>query len=142
MMNAQDWRLALTLCRRELRGGLRGFGVFLGCLFLGVLAISAVGSLGRALEAGLARDAKAILGADVSVSLTSRDLSADEAPICAVWATLSRTLGTRTMARAVRPADASSGPCWSSSKAWTVLYPLYGRLELEGGGRCRNCLAP
>jgi hypothetical protein len=49
-MNRQDWALALTLCRRELRGGLGGFGVFLGCLFLGVLAISAVGSLGRALE--------------------------------------------------------------------------------------------
>lgn len=46
-MDIRDLRLALTLCRRELRGGLRGFGVFLGCLFLGVLAISAVGSWGK-----------------------------------------------------------------------------------------------
>ncbi|MDP3429041.1 MAG: permease, partial [Desulfomicrobium sp.] len=107
MMDIRDLRLALTLCRRELRGGLRGFGVFLGCLFLGVLAISAVGSLGQALEAGLARDAKAILGGDVSVSLTSRALSEEEAAYLGGLGEVSRTLGTRTMARVVRDADAA-----------------------------------
>ena len=107
-MNGRDWIVALTLCRRELRGGLRGFGVFLGCLFLGVLAISAVGSLGRALEAGLAADAKAILGGDVSVSLTSRDLSDSERVHLRGLGTLSQSLSTRTMARAQREGKPSS----------------------------------
>ena len=34
--------LSLTIARRELRGGLRGFRVFLACLALGVAAIAAV----------------------------------------------------------------------------------------------------
>ena len=35
-------RQALRLATRELRGGLRGFGVFLTCLFLGVFSISEI----------------------------------------------------------------------------------------------------
>ena len=104
-MSGRDWLVALNLCRRELRGGLRGFGVFLGCLFLGVLAISAVGSLGRALEAGLAGDAKAILGGDVSVSLTSRDLSPDEAAYLRGFGDLARVtvIGIDEVGRRRRP---------------------------------------
>ncbi|MBE0502218.1 MAG: hypothetical protein IBX47_12345, partial [Desulfuromonadales bacterium] len=39
---------ALRLVRRELRNGLRGFGVFIACLFLGVFAISGIGSFTEA----------------------------------------------------------------------------------------------
>lgn len=138
-MTRQDWALALTLCRRELRGGLGGFGVFLGCLFLGVLAISAVGSLGRALEAGLEGDAKAILGGDVSISLTSRDLSEPERDHLRGLGTLSQSLSTRTMARAQREGKPSS--VLVELKGVDSLYPLYGRLELEGGGEVRDLLA-
>ena len=42
---------ALRLARRELRGGLRGFRIFLACLALGVAAIAAVGSI-RASSSG------------------------------------------------------------------------------------------
>ncbi|MBE1425761.1 putative ABC transport system permease protein [Desulfomicrobium macestii] len=139
-MDTRDLRLALTLCRRELRGGLRGFGVFLGCLFLGVLAISAVGSLGRALEAGLAGDAKAILGGDVSVSLTSRSLSEDEAAYLGGFGALSRTLSTRTMAR-TDAQEASARSVLVEFKGVDALYPLYGRMELEGGKEVQELLA-
>ena len=37
--------VALRIARRELRGGIRGFYVFLACLALGAAAISAVGSV-------------------------------------------------------------------------------------------------
>ncbi len=134
-MSGRDWVVALTLCRRELRGGLRGFGVFLGCLFLGVLAISAVGSLGRALEAGLGADAKAILGGDVSVSLTSRDLSPDEADYLRGFGDLARTLSTRTMARA------NGASVLVELKGVDALYPLYGTMELEGGGDVQRLLS-
>ena len=65
------WRIA----RRELRGGVRGFRVFLACLMLGVATTAAVGSLGEALKAGLARDAKMILGGDVELVQFSQPLA-------------------------------------------------------------------
>ena len=43
--------LALRLARRELRGGVRGFRVFLGCLALGVAAIATVGALSSSITA-------------------------------------------------------------------------------------------
>ena len=45
--------LTLRLALRELRGGLRGFYVFIACIALGVLAIAAVGSFARASPTGL-----------------------------------------------------------------------------------------
>ncbi|SFJ57210.1 putative ABC transport system permease protein [Desulfomicrobium apsheronum] len=139
-MGIKDLQLSLTLCRRELRGGLRGFGVFLGCLFLGVLAISAVGSLGRAFEAGLAGDAKAILGGDVSVSLTSRSLSEDEAAYLGSFGEMSRILSTRTMARADAQGVAAKSVL-VEFKGVDALYPLYGRMELEGGNEVQDLFA-
>ena len=43
--NALTWRFAL----REMRGGLRGFAVFISCIALGVAAIAGVGSFARSL---------------------------------------------------------------------------------------------
>lgn len=139
-MSIRDWALALRLCRRELRAGIGGFGVFLGCLFLGVLAISAVGSLGRALEEGLAKDAKAILGGDLSVALTSRDLSAAEETYLRGLGEVSRTLNTRTMARVENPAGAARS-LLVELKGVDRLYPLYGQLEVDGGGEVQDLLA-
>ncbi len=39
-----SWALAARLAHRELRGGARGFRIFIACLALGVAAIAAVGS--------------------------------------------------------------------------------------------------
>ena len=68
------WRLA----RRELRGGLQGFRIFLLCLALGVGAIAAVGSVRAAIEAGLAREGAALLGGDAELRFTYRFAEADE----------------------------------------------------------------
>ena len=54
---------------------MRGFRVFLACLVLGVATTAAVGSLGEALKAGLARDARMILGGDVELVQFSRPLT-------------------------------------------------------------------
>src|SRR4051812_41519315 len=58
--------LVLRLAARELRGGIRGFAVFLLCLALGVAAMAGVGSLARGLTEGLAREGRTILGGDAS----------------------------------------------------------------------------
>ena len=68
---------AIRLVRRELRGGLRGFGVFLTCLFLGVFAISAIGSFTESAKAGLLADASALLGGDLEIRLAHRELPAE-----------------------------------------------------------------
>jgi putative ABC transport system permease protein len=43
--------LALRFALRELRGGLRGFYVFIACIALGVMAIAGVGSVAASLSA-------------------------------------------------------------------------------------------
>ena len=60
--------LSLTIARRELRGGLRGFRVFLACLALGVAAIAAVGTLRTGIQQGLADQGAVILGGDFHVA--------------------------------------------------------------------------
>ncbi len=61
--------LALTLARRELRGGVRGLWIVVLCLALGVGVIAAVGTLRAAVDAGLAADGKALLGGDLEIEL-------------------------------------------------------------------------
>jgi putative ABC transport system permease protein len=67
-------KLVLRLARRELRGGVRGLWIVLGCLALGVAAIAAVGTLREGVERGLARDGARILGGDLSVQGGSQPL--------------------------------------------------------------------
>ncbi|MEM6741323.1 MAG: hypothetical protein AAF646_14525, partial [Pseudomonadota bacterium] len=70
--------VALRLARRELRGGLRGFWVFLTCLALGVAAIAAVGSVRESIARGLEREGATLLGGDAEASFTYRFASDDE----------------------------------------------------------------
>ncbi|MEO0761288.1 MAG: hypothetical protein AAFZ09_05685, partial [Pseudomonadota bacterium] len=56
MPRARMLAFAWSVARRELRGGLAGFRVFLACLALGVAGIAAVGSITAAIQAGLAAE--------------------------------------------------------------------------------------
>jgi len=71
-------RVAARLARREMRGGFRGFRIFLACLTLGVAALAAIGSLSSAIVAGLKDDARAIVGGDVQVRVTGRTLAPEQ----------------------------------------------------------------
>ena len=68
--------LALTIARRELRGGVRGLWIVLLCLALGVGVIAAVGTLRSAVNAGLAANGRALLGGDLDVDGGSQPLPA------------------------------------------------------------------
>ena len=57
---------------RDLRGGIAGLRIFLLCIALGVTAIVGVESLARALNNGLGREGRVILGGDASFSLIHR----------------------------------------------------------------------
>ncbi len=122
-----DWSLALRLARRELRGGLKGFRIFLACLVLGVGAIAAVGSLSRAITTGLAEDARAILGGDVSVRLSQRPANEQERAFFDAAGEVSLAVDLHAMAR---PVD-GDGRSIVELKAIDGNYPLYGELVTD-----------
>ena len=80
--------LAAKLARRELRGGLAGFRIFLVCLALGVAAIAGVGMVRSAIEAGLQSQGAIILGGEAEMSFTYRFANDDEKAWIASKATL------------------------------------------------------
>ena len=92
--------LSARFALRDLRGGLKGFRIFLACLTLGVTAIAGVGSLGSAIRAGIDSNARNLLGADLEVRLSSRAASAEQVSWLADHSTaLSLVRQLRTMAR-------------------------------------------
>jgi putative ABC transport system permease protein len=85
---------------RDLRGGLAGLRIFLLCIALGVAAIVGVESLARALNDGIGREGRVILGGDASFALIHRRLSADEQRFLEAHGSLSTVATVRGMARA------------------------------------------
>ena len=84
---------------RDLRGGLVGLRVFLLCIALGVAAIVGVESLAKALQDGLGRQGRVILGGDASFSLIHRRLSPEEQALLERFGALSTIASMRAMAR-------------------------------------------
>jgi len=119
--------LAWTLARRELRGSLKGFGIFLACLALGVAVIAAVGSLSAAVDAGLNTDARALLGGDVEFHLAQRAANAEERRFLAASGAVSEVTRLRAMAVS---ADGKSRSL-IELKAIDRTYPLYGTTTLS-----------
>ena len=71
-------RIAWLELRAELTGGLEQFRVFLISLALGISAITAVGSLNSAMQAGIKADTKKILGGDVELRLSHQPASPNQ----------------------------------------------------------------
>ncbi len=122
MSLATDWAFA----RRELRGGLRGFRVFLACLALGVAAIAAVGLVRAAIEAGLSEQGAVILGGDAQVEYTYRFASDEErAYLNDVASKVSEIVDFRSMTVVGEERGLTQ------VKAVDGSYPLVGAVELE-----------
>ena len=116
----------LRLALRELRGARRGFGIFLGCLVLGVTAIAGIGSFAGALTQGLEREGRAILGGDAGFSVVQREMTAEEHASLDRNGTLGRVALLRAMAR-TEAGDASL----AELKAVDGTYPLVGTVVLD-----------
>src|SRR5690242_21957885 len=91
--------LSLRYALRELRGGLRGFYVFIACIALGVMAIAGVGSVAASLGEGMAREGRALLGGDVAFLLFQREAKPDEVAFLRVRGQVSVAATLRAMAR-------------------------------------------
>ena len=59
--------LAFRFAVRELRGGMRGFRIFLACIIIGVAAIAGAASLNQSVKAGIQADARPLLGGDLQI---------------------------------------------------------------------------
>ena len=124
--------LALRLARRELRGGLRGFRIFLACLTLGVAAIAGVGSVSDAVLTGLQRDGRILLGGDMDLRLTHVAANAAQLAFLQRRAEVSRVAEMRAMARSLAGPDSNgdSRRVLVELRAVDALYPLYGAVEI------------
>ncbi|HSG95901.1 MAG TPA: FtsX-like permease family protein, partial [Afifellaceae bacterium] len=121
--------LPLRLALRELRGGLRGFYVFLACIALGVAAIAGVNSVSRALTHGIATEGRVILGGDISFQLHLRQASPAEVTFLENSGKLGRLVTMRAMARRVDGGEQTL----VELKAVDGDYPHVGDLILRGG---------
>ena len=118
---------SVRLARRELRGGLAGFRIFLLCLTLGVGAIAAVGTVRSAIEGGLANEGRALLGGDAELRMTYR--FADEAE--RAWMTeqaaqMAEVVDFRSMA-----VTTEGDRALTQIKAVDGQWPLIGGAEFE-----------
>lgn len=100
------WALSARIAAAELRGGVRGFRLFLLCLAVGVAAIAASGSVSAAFRTGLEREQRAILGGDLMLSLQQRGPSEEQRALLAGFGALSESRATRTMAARADGPDA------------------------------------
>jgi putative ABC transport system permease protein len=130
-------RLALTLARRELRGGLRGFRVFFLCLALGSAAISGVESLSTAFLGGLRDQGQSLLGGDVQVQLTHRPATKEEMQFLTARGTVSEVVTTRAMAYSAQGPERTLVELKTVDGRW----PLVGAPVFTPAQKVANVLA-
>ena len=121
-----SFALALRFALREMRGGLTGFYIFLGCIALGVAAIGGVNSVARSIADGLVVEGQAILGGDVSFMLNQREVTEQERQFLNAQGTVSENITMRSMVRMTDGSDQAL----VEVKAVDSAYPLYGTLKL------------
>ncbi|MCB1432758.1 MAG: FtsX-like permease family protein, partial [Alphaproteobacteria bacterium] len=131
-MNPGLW---LRFAARDLRSGLQGFWIFLTCLALGTGTIAIIGSLAAAIERGLEEQGQPLLGGDVEISLIHREATDKEMAFIRSKGDVSKVATVRAMA------VAGDGTTLVEAKSVGDNYPLYGKLELDGGGNLADALA-
>ncbi|MDA7428131.1 drug:proton antiporter [Primorskyibacter aestuariivivens] len=123
-------KTAARFARRELRGGLRGFRIFLACLALGVSAIAGVGSVRTAIQAGLEAEGARLLGGDAELRFTYRFAEADERAWLEERALeVSEITDFRSMAVVDRDGTTERG--LTQIKSVDNAYPLLGEVQIE-----------
>lgn len=121
---------AARFARRELRGGLKGFRIFLACLALGVAAIAGVGSVRSAIQSGLSEQGAVLLGGDASVEFTYRFAEPEErAWLEGIATELSEITDFRSMV--VKDPDGEAERALTQVKSVDAAYPLKGEVVLD-----------
>lgn len=126
---ALPWRTAWHIARRDLSARFRGLRLLLVCLFLGVGALAAIGTLTGAIERELATRGRAILGGDLQVEVWQRAATAQE---LAAFKALGKVSGGTRM-QAMASAGEFAAPV--ELKAVDQQWPMVGQLLLADGRR-------
>ncbi|AHK42745.1 MULTISPECIES: ABC transporter permease [Ensifer] len=119
--------LALRLALREMRGGLKGFYIFLACIALGTAAIAGVNSLSQSITATIASQGRELLAGDIRFELNNRVATTEERAFLDGLGPVSVSAGLRSMARL----PDGSNQALVELKAVDAAYPLYGKLESQ-----------
>ena len=125
------------LAARELRGGVRGFRIFLACLALGVGAIAGIGSLGAEVGSAIHQDARVLFGGDVSARLVHREANPAERQFLDASGAVSEIALLRAMAVSLDGARHTL----IELKAVDTAYPLYGAVTLTPAQDLAGALA-
>ena len=119
--------LSVRMALREMRGGFRGFRVFVICLALGVGAIATVGSISEAVRSGLDADAQRILGGDISLRMVHREISYRQRK----WLDDTGKLSQTTLMRSMAHVSGRDRRSLIELKAVDARYPLFGRIVFD-----------
>lgn len=126
-MTPLAWPVAWRIARRDLQRRFRGLRLLLVCLFLGVGALAAIGSLTGAIRGELDAQGRTLLGGDLEAEVWQRPLNAQELAFLGRYGAVSQ--GLRLQGMASTPASATP----VELKAVDLLWPLYGTLRLKDG---------
>jgi putative ABC transport system permease protein len=129
--------MTLRFAARDLRGGLRGFYVFILCIALGVMAIAGVGSVAASLADGIGRQGRLILGGDLAFALIPREASDEERRFIDSLGEVSVAATLRAIAR-----TEDGRTALTEIKAVDDAYPLYGTATLDPAQSLSGALAP
>lgn len=135
MKHSRRASLAIRLAWRDLRGGLKGFRIFIACIALGVMAIVGVGSSARVLSESIAREGQRILGGDVALSLIHREADEEQAG----WLRAQGKVSAIATLRAVTRLEAGDSAL-VELKAVDAAYPPLGKVVTNPGGDLASLL--
>lgn len=124
---ALPWPTAWRIARRDLSARFRGLRLLLACLFLGVGALAAIGTLTGGIAGELSSRGRVMLGGDIEAAIWQREPTAEESAAFAALGTVSS--GTRLQAMA--QANGAAVPI--ELKAVAANWPLTGRFTLKDG---------
>ncbi|WP_348720797.1 ABC transporter permease, partial [uncultured Candidatus Puniceispirillum sp.] len=133
--SSTSWTLAWRFARREMRGSLRRFRVFLGALLLGVAAIGTVGSIADAMRNGISNNARVLLGGDIELSSRHTPPDADIISMAEEYGTISHIVQMRAM---LQGGDRRK---LVELKAVDDKWPLIGNAVIEGAPSLKVALA-
>jgi putative ABC transport system permease protein len=121
----RQFPLALRLATREMRGGLKGFYIFLACIALGTAAIAGVNSVSSAITQAIASQGQSLLAGDVRFEFNNRFATPEELKHFEGLGDVSLSSALRSMARLPDGSDQTL----VEAKGVDGAYPLYGTLE-------------
>ena len=131
-MNLALW---LRFAGRDLRSGLQGFWIFLTCLALGTGTIAIIGALSAAIERGIDEQGQPLLGGDLEFSLIHQQATEPQLAYITSKGAVSKVATVRGMALT------SDNTALVEVKAVDGNYPLYGKMELDGGMALADAIA-